>query len=217
MSRYASINLVTIRQRLSPERLARYEAASGNLVRAMHLYEWNIEASACFYKILHGVEVILRNAIDQQMTQHHVSQGRPGMWFDDPSGVLGPRLHDRIAEARGRIVAQGWPVSSNRLVSELTFGFWRYMLSAHYERSLWTPILRHAFPHLQPQRRVDVAKPVERLNHLRNRIAHYEPIYPRRLELDQRDALGVVAAICGDSRAWLEHISLVTGTLATRP
>lgn len=102
-------------------------------------------------------------------------------------------------------------------MSELTFGFWRNLLSARYERTLWTPVLRHAFPNLAPQRRVDVAKPVERLNHLRNRIAHYEPIYPRRLELDQRDALGVVAAICGDSRAWLEQISLVTGTLARRP
>jgi hypothetical protein len=131
--------------------------------------------------------------------------------------VLGPRLHDRIDEARRRILEQRRPVTASRLVSELSFGFWRYMLSAHYEHTLWTPVLRHAFPHLSTHRRSDIAKPVERLNHLRNRIAHYEPIYPRRLDLDQRDALEVVAAICGDSRAWLEQISLVSGTLARRP
>lgn len=106
MSRYASINLVVVRQRLSPDRLARYEAASGNLARAMRLYEWNIESSAAFYKVLHGVEVVLRNALDQQMTRHHLSLGLPGTWFDDPSGVLGPRLQDRISEAHQRILAQ---------------------------------------------------------------------------------------------------------------
>jgi hypothetical protein len=143
--------------------------------------------------------------------------GLPGIWFDDPLGLLEPRLHGHIGAARLRVADQGRPITSGRLVSELTFGFWRYLLAARYERTLWTPALRHAFPHLRSHRRVDVARPVERLNHLRNRIAHYEPIYPRRLDLDQRDALDVVAAICGDSRAWLEQTSLVAGTLARRP
>lgn len=218
MSVKASINLVVIRQRLSPDRFARYEAASGGgLAGGLRLYEWNMEASSAFHSLLHGVEVLLRNALDEQMTRHHADLGLPGVWFDDPADILGPRLHERIDEARRRIIEQRRQVSANRLVSELTFGFWRYLLSAHYENTLWTPILRHAFPHLRSRRRADVAKPVERLNHLRNRIAHYEPIYPRRLELDQRDALHVVAAICGDSRAWLEQISLVAGTLARRP
>jgi hypothetical protein len=165
MSPRASINLVAVRQRLSLDRFARYEAASGGLAGGLRLYEWNMEASAAFYSLLHGVEVVLRNALDEQMTRRHDALRLPGGWFDDPLGVLGPRLHDRIAEASRRIVEQRRPVTASRLVSELSFGFWRFMLSAHYEHTLWIPVLRHAFPHLASRRRADVAKPVERLNH----------------------------------------------------
>jgi hypothetical protein len=217
MGTSATINLVVIRHRLSPERLARYEAASADLTGAMQLYEWNMDTSAAFHGLLHGLEVVLRNALHEQMTARHSALGLPGTWFDDPLGILEAKSRRDIADARDRLLAQGKPINPSRLVSELTFGFWRYLLAARYERTLWTPALRHAFPNLRSRRRVDVARPVERLNHLRNRIAHYEPIYPRRLDLDQRDALDVVSAICGEWRAWLEQTSLVAGTLARRP
>lgn len=213
----ANYDLRIVRQRLSPERFARYEDLAGDLASAARLYEWNMRASAEFHRLLHGVEVILRNALHERMTRWHDENGLPGTWFDDPRGVLEARAHEDIAVARRRIAQQGRMATPGRLVSELTFGFWRYLLASRYETQLWTPALRHAFPHLSTRRRADVARPVERLHHLRNRIAHHEPIYPRRLDLDERDALAVVAAICGDSRNWLEDVGSVATVLAIRP
>ncbi|ELB86058.1 hypothetical protein Rwratislav_46905, partial [Rhodococcus wratislaviensis IFP 2016] len=54
------------------------------------------------------------------------------------------------------------------------FGFWRFLHSRSYEATLWTPSLRHAYPHQTPRRRSDV---YNHLNTLRNRIAHHEPIH----------------------------------------
>ncbi|WP_026208762.1 hypothetical protein [Catelliglobosispora koreensis] len=86
------INLVTIRQRLSPERMGRYEADTSGLSQEFDLYEWNMDASAAFHGLLHGVEVLLRNAIHEQMSLWNASAASSGTWFDDPIGVLGPRL-----------------------------------------------------------------------------------------------------------------------------
>lgn len=214
---HATYDLRVVRQRLSPQRFARYEALAGDLAGAARLYEWNMRASAEFHRLLHGVEVILRNALHDRMSERHREGGLPGTWFDDPLGLLEARAHEDIAAARDRIERQRRVVTPDRLVSELSFGFWRYLLASRYETQLWTPTLRHAFPHLRTRRRSDVARPVERLHHLRNRIAHHEPIYPRRLDLDERDALAVVAAICGDSRNWLEDVGSVSAILAARP
>lgn len=50
------------------------------------------------------------------------------------------------------------------------FGFWRVLLDARYQNTLWAPSLRHAFPHLRPKRRVDIYQRVDRLYSLRNRM-----------------------------------------------
>lgn len=81
----------------------------------------------------------------------------------DPGPGSGPRPHE------GRVVA------------ELTFGFWRYLLIARYEHSLWNPAIRAKFSalgHLSgTDSRRQVYDRVENLNYLRNRVAHHEPIY----------------------------------------
>src|SRR5262245_43140838 len=167
--------------------------------------------------MLQGVEVLLRNALHDQMTRWHAANEWPGMWFGDPAGLLERRCLDDIEEARRRLRRLGRPATPGRIVAELGFGFWRYLLTARYEQTLWTPALRHAFPGLRPTRRRTLADRVERIHYLRNRIAHHEPIHGRDLALDHADALAVVEAICPHARAWLGHTSLVPGTLAGRP
>lgn len=104
-----------------------------------------------------------------------------------------------------------------RLVAERSFGFWRYLLAKQHEHTLWTPTLRDAFPLLRPSRRHDVFDPLSRLNTLRNRIAHHEPIHRRRLVDDRRDILVVASAICPETAGWIDRTSRVGATLALRP
>lgn len=86
-----------------------------------------------------------------------------------------------IDQARGRAATTGI-VHPGKVVAELNFGFWRYLLTARYEASLWTPALRHCFP--IGLARSTVYDPVENINAFRNRVAHHEPIHARNLHDD---------------------------------
>lgn len=181
------------------------------------LYQWNTEVSAAFFASLQGFEVVLRNALARRLAVLHSVFGMPGEWYDDPRGILDDRGTQDIAEARRRILRQRRPVTPGRMVSELSFGFWRYLLTSRYEQSLWTPALRHAFSGLRPQRRREVADRVARLHLVRNRLAHHEPLHRRDLTADFADLLFVTSAICPYAAAWIDGTSTVRTVVRQRP
>lgn len=204
----ATADLASIRDDLSRIRFHRYEQATGGgLEDAMDLYLWNTDVSAAFYAVLQGVEIILRNALSKQMELLHRRRGYQGMWFDDPFGLLDTRHQDDIANAKLRLQRDHYPITQDRMITVLSFGFWRFLLAGRHEHTLWIPALRRAFPHAPTGRRGYIATRVEHLHHLRNRIAHHEPVYPRMLQRDMEDALDVVRAINPRSAAWLEMSS----------
>lgn len=219
MGSSASPKLIRVlRHRLSAERFTSYDRdAGGDSVASLRLYEWNMAASASCYATLQSVEIVLRNAIHQQLTRLHSARRLPGSWLDDPTRVLEPRRLADIADAHRRVQRNRRSPTPDRLIAELPFGFWRLLLAAHYEETLWRPALHLAFPHLQPRRRRNIAQPVSRLHQLRNRIAHHEPIHSRDLASDHADMLAVVAAVCPDTHAWVSRISTIAQTIAQRP
>lgn len=74
--------------------------------------------------------------------------------------------------------AAGRGASEDKVVAELTFGFWRFLLTNHYRATLWPRITR-GFAGLPSWDRSPshVAEPAERINKFRNRVAHHEPIF----------------------------------------
>lgn len=204
--------------RLSPERLNPYRAASGGgLDEALELYEWNARAASAFALVIGHFEVILRNALDQELAAWHSAKRRPGRWYDDPNSLLAQHRQGDIAEARKRIKSRKKTETPGRVVAELMFGFWRQLLEARYETILWAQALRHAFPHLRPQRRLDVAQPVGDIYTLRNRVAHHEPIHALDLGLRHHQVMTVVSYIDPQLETWLQSKSEVLTVLAARP
>ena len=58
-----------MRSRLSSERLSTYDRITGGRhAETLSLYEWNTAISAAFYASLQGFEVVLRNALDRELT-----------------------------------------------------------------------------------------------------------------------------------------------------
>lgn len=210
-------HLAVVGQRLSHERFKPYEATGGTIADGLRLYEWNTAASAAMYATLQALEVVLRNALHEQLTAWHVGSGHPGAWIDDHAKVLDQRRRDDISHARQRLRAAGRPITPVRVVSELPFGFWRYILASRYHDALWIPALRHAFRHRPQQTRRQIYDPLVRLHRLRNRIAHHEPIHGRNLAKDQAEALKILSAICPVTTSWVDQTSVVPGVLAGRP
>ncbi len=82
--------------RLSHARLRPYlKKSNEDPHSAMKLYQWNIELSGAVYETLHRVEVIFRNALDEQLSIWNASQvnqqtgqSHSSDWLLDPSHLL---------------------------------------------------------------------------------------------------------------------------------
>jgi hypothetical protein len=192
-------------------------SVGGDLDGAIALYQWNSATAAAFGEDLGHLEVVLRNALHQQLTFWHGAAGLPGHWYDPPLTVLDHHRQQDIADAQSRLRRAGKPESPGRVVSELMFGFWRFLLDSKYQTTLWAQALRYAFPHLVPQRRSDVYTPLNALHRLRNRIAHQEPIHQLSLVDHHRALLLVAGFIDPGIAAWLAASSRVPALLAVRP
>ncbi len=207
-----------LQELLSTERLGSYLAASdGDLERAFALYEWNIGAAAAAVSLAAMVEVLVRNALDQQMTA----------WADTRDGVdwlraapLDARARQDVVKARQRAARGGRQVTHGHIVAELNLGFWRYLVSRRYLTTLWMPNLRHAFPHASGkphEQRRRVESDLEQLLFLRNRAAHHEPIHRRDLLTDLRRSVELVGCIDAQARRWVASRESVTGVMVKKP
>ena len=185
---------------LSTDRFSTYLTwAGGDDELAQRLYTYNVQLSAALYGPMHMVEVALRNACDQALTQRH---GAP--WLDNATVLTAPHQHASIATARQKLTRDRKAETHGRLVAELNFGFWTSL----FDRSgahLW-PTLRPIF-----QAKGVQAPPIRvqlrDLRRLRNRIAHYEPI----LALPLAQLYGEVTMLTGwlspDAAVWIARHS----------
>lgn len=207
--------LATLEQRLTAERMAPYRAAcGGGIAAAIRLYEWNAEVSAALGITLGHLEVLLRNALHEQLTRWTIDRFDEPRWYLDPAGVLSPRSIDDIAVARARATCNGDRETPGRVVAELTFGFWSFLLARRHDRGVWHPCLNRAF---RRRRRSDVHDAVKRLNDARNRLAHHEPMFNRPIDDLRTTALEVAGWICPITRDWIDGGCRVPQLLATRP
>lgn len=201
----------------SPERLSTYlQATEGDRAQALRLYTWNTAICAAFYGPLQALEVALRNAMHRELATCYGQE-----WYDNPAAGLDRGARERIADARMTAQRAGHAATPSRLVATLPFGFWASLLGpgarieragpkADYEKTLWRPALRGAFPHHRaPLTRRQAHKPLDALRALRNRCAHHEPVFARPLREDHDRILEVAGWISPHVRAWIERHSRV--------
>jgi hypothetical protein len=214
-----SRSLPVIERRISPERLAPYRSACGGaLDAAIALYEWNTAVCSAFWAILSDVEVVVRNAMHDQLTAWSKGRFGTGCWYLAAGRTFNWQARDDIEAARRRAVADGRVETPGRVIAELSLGFWRFLLAARYERSLWLPCLRQAFPGILGKgMRRDVYEALRDLHILRNRIAHHEPVHNRPLSKYYQDSLAISGWICETTRDWIAGRSAVPGILGARP
>jgi len=86
-------------------------------------------------------------------------------------------LNQEITKVVKLISNRGEIINSNKLVAELTLGFWIRLFNAEYENILWKD-LRRAFPFCPKpdKQRHKISAPLNIIRNFRNRIYHYEPI-----------------------------------------
>jgi hypothetical protein len=177
------MNFIDFQNILSEDRLQRYMIACGSDSRkTMTLYRLNLNLSQEVFTLLSCFEVALRNAIDRELTQELGSD-----WLRDailPGGIFdvsGCRDSARIIRKAYEKLLLNDEYSHNKLLAEMEFGIWKYMVANPQYRVTGRRLLR-VFPN-KPRSSAEmqynnsfIFNELDGINILRNRIAHHEPI-----------------------------------------
>lgn len=161
--------------------MSRYCQACGNDTRkAMTLYRKNLKLSQELFTVISCFEVALRNAIEEHyratLGDHWLRDSiQPGARFDNGGTQF---TRDTIEKA---LRSLGPRYTHPKLVAELGFGFWRFMFSRNQFRACGQTLLR-IFPNkpvstpLVQYNANYVLNKLAKVNEVRNRIAHHEPV-----------------------------------------
>ncbi len=138
-------------------------------------YKWNIRLCQALYPALGHLEIALRNSLHNALTSYCKSTG----WYMCQPSVLGQRETATVRAAQGELARRDKQAHPDAVVAELSFAFWTSLLSRDYEGTLWPALLKAVFPNM-PRRdrtRRTAAATLQPIRRLRNRAAHYEPIW----------------------------------------
>ena len=161
---------------ISIPRFQRYLQACGNRDKALALYRANVALSQQLFGVISVFEVILRNSIDRHMIAQQGNEWlenavAPGGYFDISPGC--EITYHSIQEAIHRM---GIQFTHDGLITRLTFGFWTYLFSPKEFAAAGSSLLG-VFPN-RPfgTKQKTIFQNLVKINDLRNRIAHHEPI-----------------------------------------
>lgn len=174
--------LAELQPSLSSARLQRYRSPAGDPMETAVNYLWNMALAEALYCSLNAVEIALRNALHDTLARH---VGTPD-WYDR-QGLLERRQVEDVNAAKLRIRSYGNSVTPDRVVAELTFGFWVTILSRPYDARLWqgqnAAPLKQAFPRIpkRQRQRQSIHQHYNAIRELRNRVFHHEPLFDDRL------------------------------------
>ncbi|MGY8565308.1 hypothetical protein L0938_18070 [Paracidovorax citrulli] len=207
-----------IQRSFSAERMQTYEAAARHAgrIHAFELYRWNMQLSGAFMLPLHTCEIVIRNAVAEAIALRH---GPAWPWRESfrlslPSSGSAYNAREELRRAASACS------STASVVAALRFAFWQQMFTQRFDQSLWSGTLPYVFPGCDGdtrRTRASAFADIERVRHLRNRIAHHEPIFARDLGEDLKTIIRVVGLRCPHIGLWMKDHQSVTTVLMQRP
>ena len=186
---------------LSTQRIMQYQRwTNQRTIDALALYALNIAISRAFYSSLNTLETVTRNSINDRMTTVLGEK-----WFMR-TDILKDEIQKKMVEqafSRINVDIKSNEITNFQIVSNLSFGFWTSLFGPKSSH-LWGPILHKVFDCETPLQRKNVAKPLNDLRNLRNRIAHYEAIIQLDLELLYQECRKLVGMISNEALVWTD-------------
>lgn len=180
------LNRSSLESWLSAPRYKRYlEIAEDDDQLALSLYLWNIGLAQAVLRDVSFFEIALRNAYDRALKNNW--SGTDHWLFDEASPVRRPihRKNKRGQEQDANRINRntidhlksslGQNATSDKVISNLTLGFWAHMTDRNHERDLWIPAIHKAWP--KGASREDINRRISEINRVRNRAAHHEYLF----------------------------------------
>lgn len=166
---------------MSAPRMNRYlQACGGDSRKAMTLYRLNLKLSQQLFTIISCFEIALRNRIN-----NHYIETIDANWLADsvkPNGVFNNKecRRTKIIVSKG-IKSVQHQFTQHKLIAEMDFGFWRYLFAKPQFNACGKTLLKifpgkpKSTPSIQ-YNQTFVFNELEKVNNIRNRIAHHEAI-----------------------------------------
>jgi hypothetical protein len=175
---------------ISKARLEKYlNATDGEFEKAFQLYILNLELSKSIFGILSVYEIILRNAINFHYINYFndenwiVNQCKEGGLFNLPND---PNHYFSLKKIKMVQIKLNQKFTNDRLVSELSFGFWVYLFASQQFKAGGQNIHRIFINRPKGINQKTIFMELNQIRLLRNRIAHHEAIcFKKNFDLDQ--------------------------------
>ncbi len=156
-------------------------------------------------------EVTLRNAVDDTLVQMYGAT-----WHKDETfrkSILTPESLNSLEKAIERTRSD----ERGQVVAELTFDFWSNLFRTDYAE-LWRTKSNITFPGLaHGEGRSEIQSLVRKINGLRNRVAHHEPILDMNAPDLHSKIIKIVKLRCEVTANWMRHYSTVGMVMRSRP
>jgi Abi-like protein len=189
-----------IEKHFSQPRINRYLGICGNKTRAQKLHKANIKLSQTFHPLLSTIEVVLRNNVNDAIAAYF---GDRDWIINQTTGFMSSRslqrgrffLRKQVEKTIQKLRQNNLAVSSGKVISEQTFGFWTDLFEAHHF-GLVGRSPTNAFRNLPAtENRATVAAKLTKIRKFRNRINHNEPIILHANTIDFTTATAVHSSI----------------------
>ena len=158
---------------LSEARLKAYGKDGADEFTIISRYYLNMALSEALYPVLQTAEVALRNAIHGQLS---LRTGRSD-WYETITLPKNQLL--QLNQVKAKLKGGSKPCSPDRLIAELTFGFWSSFFTAPHKNSGIAYYLCKSCFALAPKPERNYKKLAvkwQNIRKLRNRISHHERI-----------------------------------------
>ena len=129
------MNLRDLERLLSAKRLSTYyNLFPADKEKAIEYYRLNTQISESLYPLLSNLEIALRNSIHNSFAIHYKSA-------DCFSQFKQAELLDQVNVAKRKILTEQNQMTTNKVVAELTFGFWTALFNKQYAKDFWKPLI----------------------------------------------------------------------------
>lgn len=182
------------------------------------LYIWNTRVSKTYLEDVQHLEVLLRNFIHDSLSNHYGDR-----WFVNNGNI--PFDHHAlksIDKARRRVHdTVTSPAPSGKVIAELSFDFWRFLLTSRYQTTIWPKLLKNLCTTASRQA---FERQVVIVYDFRNRAAHHEPVIKTIRSSEEAYLSSVSIAILKvaewidpEAATWIAQHSRVPQIRAERP
>ena len=168
LSFYSKIENIFTKSRLSV-----YRADNADEKTALARYLYNIELCKSLYSVLNIFEIAFRNVLDTALFTYTGNQN----WYDVLPLDTGTKA--KVSEAKNKIAKKGKTVTHDRIIAELTLGFWTSLITTKYSQAAFQSyLLKNCFKRCPSNKKSikNMQNTFDKIRILRNRVSHYERI-----------------------------------------